>query len=380
MGLFAILLFGFISIYFFSHLIAPLLIAIVLAYLLEWPIRVLTEKLKFPRLLSTAIIFGGFLGLILVIVLVFIPTLWTQTLNLVTDLPHMFNKLNEWLLSLPEHYPELVDYQTIDSVLSTVRSKILGFGESALKFSLTSLLSLVTLGIYAFLVPLMVFFLLKDKTELIASVSRFLPRNRTLASSVWKEMQQQIANYIRGKLFEIIIVTTELIASVSRFLPRNRTLASSVWKEMQQQIANYIRGKLFEIIIVTAVTYAIFVFFNLNYSLLLAVAVGLSVLVPYIGAVLVTIPIALVAVAQFGITPTFWYIITAYVISQILDGNLLVPFLFSEAVNLHPLTIIIAVLIFGGLWGFWGVFFAIPLATLVKAVVNAWPSTEQDTR
>lgn len=62
MGLFAILLFGFISIYFFSHLIAPLLIAIVLAYLLEWPIRVLTEKLKFPRLLSTAIIFGGFLG------------------------------------------------------------------------------------------------------------------------------------------------------------------------------------------------------------------------------------------------------------------------------------------------------------------------------
>ncbi|AXN95829.1 AI-2E family transporter [Pasteurella multocida] len=336
MGLFAILLFGFISIYFFSHLIAPLLIAIVLAYLLEWPIRVLTEKLKFPRLLSTAIIFGGFLGLILVIVLVFIPTLWTQTLNLVTDLPRMFNKLNEWLLSLPEHYPELVDYQTIDSVLSTVRSKILGFGESALKFSLTSLLSLVTLGIYAFLVPLMVFFLLKDKTELIASVSRFLPCNRTLASSVWKEMQQQIANYIRGKLFEIIIVT--------------------------------------------AVTYAIFVFFNLNYSLLLAVAVGLSVLVPYIGAVLVTIPIALVAVAQFGITPTFWYIITAYVISQILDGNLLVPFLFSEAVNLHPLTIIIAVLIFGGLWGFWGVFFAIPLATLVKAVVNAWPSTEQDTR
>ncbi|HDR1358166.1 TPA: AI-2E family transporter, partial [Pasteurella multocida] len=165
-----------------------------------------------------------------------------------------------------------------------------------------------------------------------------------------------------------------------RFLPRNRTLASSVWKEMQQQIANYIRGKLFEIIIVTAVTYAIFIFFNLNYSLLLAVAVGLSVLVPYIGAVLVTIPIALVAVAQFGITPTFWYIITAYVISQILDGNLLVPFLFSEAVNLHPLTIIIAVLIFGGLWGFWGVFFAIPLATLVKAVVNAWPSTEQDTR
>jgi putative permease len=58
---------------------------------------------------------------------------------------------------------------------------------------------------------------------------------------------------------------------------------------------------------------------------------------------------------------------------QFLDGNLLVPLLFSEVVNLHPVAIIVAVLFFGGIWGFWGVFFAIPLATLVKAVYNAWP-------
>ncbi|MDU7945661.1 MAG: AI-2E family transporter, partial [Haemophilus parainfluenzae] len=70
---------------------------------------------------------------------------------------------------------------------------------------------------------------------------------------------------------------------------------------------------------------------------------------------------------------TFWYLIVAFSVSQLLDGNLLVPYLFSEVVNLHPLVIIISVLIFGGLWGFWGVFFAIPLATLVKAVLNALP-------
>ncbi|STO61137.1 permease [Canicola haemoglobinophilus] len=99
-------------------------------------------------------------------------------------------------------------------------------------------------------------------------------------------------------------------------------------------------------------------------------------LVPYIGAVLVTIPVALVAMFQFGITPTFWYLMIAYVISQILDGNLLVPFCFLRRLIYTLFTIIIAVLIFGGLWGFWGVFFAIPLATLVKAVVSSWPSTE----
>ncbi len=55
---------------------------------------------------------------------------------------------------------------------------------------------------------------------------------------------------------------------------------------------------------------------------------------------------------------------------------LVVPFLFSEAVNLTPLTIMVAVLIFGGIWGFWGVFFAIPLATFIKAIVTSWPSSE----
>jgi putative permease len=58
---------------------------------------------------------------------------------------------------------------------------------------------------------------------------------------------------------------------------------------------------------------------------------------------------------------------------QLLDGFVLVPLLFSEVVNLHPISIILAVLIFGSLWGLWGVFFAIPLATFVKALVVSWP-------
>lgn len=329
MGLLAILLFGFLAIYFFGNLIAPLLIAIVLAYLLEMPIRFLNLRLRFPRIMATIFVFGSFISIATIFFLILVPMLWNQSISLLSDLPAMFNKLNEWLLNLPEHYPELIDYSMVDSIFNSVREKILGFGESVVKLSLTSIMNLVSLGIYAFLVPLMMFFMLKDKKELLQGVSRFLPRNRHLASKVWMEMQQQISNYIHGKLLEILIVTL--------------------------------------------ITYIIFLIFGLNYPLLLAFAVGLSVLVPYIGAVLVTIPVALVALFQFGVSPTFWYIIIAFAISQLLDGNLLVPYLFSEAVNLHPLAIIISVLIFGGLWGFWGVFFAIPLATLVKAVLNALP-------
>jgi len=67
-------------------------------------------------------------------------------------------------------------------------------------------------------------------------------------------------------------------------------------------------------------------------------------------------------------------VMVIYGVIQFVDGNILVPLLFSEAVNLHPVAIITAILLFGGMWGLWGVFFAIPLATLIKAVINAWPS------
>lgn len=332
--LLAILLVGFGIIYFFSGLLMPLLVSIVFAYLLEWPIRFLTIRLNFPRFLSLTLVLGGFISLSVFLFVVLLPSLWNQAVTFLKDLPSMFNLLNAWLADLPEHYPELIDYSTLDTIMNSLRSRILGFGDSLLAFSWNSILSLVEIGIYAFLVPLMVFFLLKDKNLFIRSAIRFLPKNRHLAIRVWGEMQQQIANYIRGKFLEILIVG--------------------------------------------AATYIIFLFFDLRYPLLLSVAVGLSVLVPYIGAVLVSVPVVLVALFQFGLSPDFYYLLLAFVISQLLDGNLVVPFLFSEAVNLHPLTIIVAVLIFGGLWGFWGVFFAIPLATLVKAVINAFPSQEEN--
>ena len=88
-----------------------------------------------------------------------------------------------------------------------------------------------------------------------------------------------------------------------------------------------------------------------------------------------TVPVVIVGVLQFGLTSEFYILITLYLLLQILDGNLLVPIIFSDAVKLHPVAIILAVFIFGSMFGFWGVFFAIPMATFIKAVWNAWPST-----
>ena len=163
----------------------------------------------------------------------------------------------------------------------------------------------------------------------------------------------------------------------SRFLPEERKLAAEVWQEVDQEIGNYVRGKMWEILIVWGASYITFVWLNLPFALLLSLFVGLSVLVPYIGATVMFIPVGLIAFFEWGWGGRFAYIMIALGIIQALDGNLLVPLLLSGVVNIHPIAIIVAVLVFGGLWGMWGLFFAIPLATLFHAVIKAWRKSSQ---
>ncbi|CAI1075735.1 AI-2E family transporter [Serratia entomophila] len=328
-ALLVILLAGFLILYFLHGILTPLLVAIVLAYLLEWPTARL-QRIGCSRNWAASMVMIMFAGIAMLLVFVVAPTAWQQGINLMTDLPGMLNQFYNYAATLPKRYPALVDAGIIDMMAENLRGKLSGMGESVVKFSLASLVGLLTLAIYLILVPMMMFFLLKDKEQMLNAVRRVLPRNRGLAGQVWQEMNQQITNYIRGKVLEMVIVGVA--------------------------------------------TYLVFAVLDMRYSLLLAVLVGFSVLIPYIGAVLVTIPVVVVAMFQWGVGADFWTLIVAYLVVQGLDGNLLVPILFSEAVNLHPLVIILSVIIFGGLWGFWGVFFAIPLATLVKAVIHAWPN------
>ena len=164
----------------------------------------------------------------------------------------------------------------------------------------------------------------------------------------------------------------------SDYFPKRRRLITQVWHEVDGQLSRYIRGKLIEIIAVAVVSAITFLLFDLEYAILLGFLVGLSTLIPYVGAIVVTVPVFALSLVQFGLTPLFWSLLFTYALIHIIDGQLLVPFLFSEALQLHPLAIFLAILVFGGLGGFLGsFFFAIPLATLVKAILNAWPRDVQ---
>ncbi|MCU7914775.1 MAG: AI-2E family transporter [Candidatus Thiodiazotropha sp. (ex Gloverina cf. vestifex)] len=329
--LFLIIFFGVVIT--MGDMLAPVLASIVIAYLLEGIVSLL-EKRAVPRLLSVIIVFILFMLFVALFMLGLLPLLSRQITDFVQQLPAMISMGQAALMQLPERYPELIPQTQVDQLIGQIRTEIASFGQQAVSWSLASVVGVITLIVYVILMPLLVFFFLKDKRLIIGWMVQHMPRHRSFAGTVWKDVDRQIANYVRGKFWEIVIV----------------------W----------------------AASLVTFTLLGLNYALLLAVMVGLSVIIPYIGAAVVTMPVLFVAWFQWGWGPDFIWLAVAYLVIQALDGNVLVPLLFSEVVDLHPVAIIVAILVFGGFWGFWGVFFAIPLATLVQAVLEAWPKTEDE--
>jgi putative permease len=316
----------------FGGVLAPLITAVIIAYLMQGLVNILL-RYGLDRRLAFSLVYVLFIGIFLLMLLFLLPQAWNQLRRLMNELPNLLSQWQSSLMLLPENYPNLFSEQQIQDFIIGVRAELAAYGQNVLEYSLASIPSVIAWVVFVILVPILVFFVMKDKLELMKWAGNFLPRNRPLMSRIWVEMDQQLSNYIRGKVVEIIIVGSA--------------------------------------------SYLTFVILGINYALLLSVLVGLSVIVPYIGAAVVTIPIAAVAFVQWGIGGEFYAVLIVYGILQLIDGNVLVPIIFSEALNLHPVAIISAVLVFGGIWGLGGVFFAIPLATFIKAIINSWPGRLQ---
>lgn len=324
---------SFVVIWSLGDVLGPVLAAIIIAFLMQGMVASLKAR-GLPHGVTVTLALLFLVGAMVLALVFIIPALWEQAIALSRELPRMVTQGRDLLLHLPESYPTFITETQVEQLISHASARLASFGQVVVSFSVANLPILLTGLLYMVLVPLLVFFFLKDSRSML----------------VW----------------------------VGSLLPNERPVMNKIFAEMNLQIANYVRGKVIEILVVGVVSYISFSILGLNYAILLALAVGLSVVIPYVGAVLVTIPVLLIGFFQWGWGYELLYLTIVYFVIQGLDGNVLVPLLFSEAVKLHPVAIILSVLVFGGLWGFWGVFFAIPLATLVKAVINAWPSPQPE--
>ena len=324
-----LILFALIMFTFFGPVLTPFLVSIVVAYLLVG-VQKKIESFNVSKKISLIVTFLIFIIASLTLLVWLVPLLYIQLQAFVLDIPNLFNEFLTFVAALPTSYPDLISSEQISIFFQAVSSELSSITQNLVKSSISGIQSTITILLYIILFPILVYFFLFDRKNIIDGLIKIIPGKREMLSNVWSEMDGQLSNYVRGKTLEIFII------GVSAAI--------------------------------------IFTSLGLKYSALLSVLVGLSVIIPYVGAFLVTIPVIIVGLLQFGLETPFYILLGLYLLLQALDGNLLVPIIFSDAVKLHPVAIILAVFIFGSMFGFWGVFFAIPMATFIKAVWNAWPS------
>lgn len=318
----------FLILAFFGKLLMPILISIVIAYVLNAAVHRL-QHYKVPHMLAFSIVYFIFLGILVWALFGLLPLLWRQASNLVQEIPNAFSQSQIWLQNTIKQYPVVAGYDPVSHTSDFIKAQSTKIGQTLVAVSLATIPNLISAALYVILVPLLVFFFVKDG--------------------------KMISNWFK------------------RFLPRNRGLLSKVWSEVNEKIGSYIKGRIIEMFIVGFISAIAFSILGLEYAILMGFLVGASVFVPYIGAIIVTIPILILSLMQWGLSTHFLYVMIIYGAIVALDANLLFPWLFAQTMDLHPIVIILAVVIFGGLWGFWGVFFAIPLVTLFKAILYSWP-------
>lgn len=327
-ALFLLIIAG-ILLYFVGSTITPIFVSILVAYLLNGAMNFFEKS--FSKQISFYLTFTIFL-IFYLFILSSLPYVSGQIASLINELPAIVAFVENLFDDLIVSYPNFFTTEQVEEIFASSTSFIPSIAEQVLIQINTGFSAIMNALIFLILTPILVFFFLKDKSEMLSYITYFLPNKRILLSQIWNDLNIQLFGYVRGKALEMIIVGT--------------------------------------------VTTLAFIALGVNYSIILGILVGMSVLIPLFGAILVTIPVVAIGLFQWGLDTSFFVFLFIYFLIQILDGNVLFPLLMGNEVNLHPVLIILSILVFGGIWGFWGLLLAVPIATLIRAVFKVWPKRE----
>ena len=352
---FALVLIGaFLTVYYFMWLVGPLVVALCLSYCLDWAVKSAIKHFKISRFLASSIVMIIFIGLCVGLLLFIAPKILQQGAE-------FYGKVQEFSQNASESAN--IEDENIDAVISTTVYDLIERTPE----------------------PLASMFTREDVENYVNNTRSFVMSN--LTQIIKTKIMPSVMNAATWLMYMIVVpIFMFLMLSnkevlQKRFrtyvLPNNQELISVFWPKINSQIEGYIRGKMLHITIISILNTFAFLTFGLNYAFLLGLGVGLSVVIPYVGAVIITIPILLVSLIQFGFSQAFFWFLLVYIVIQLLDSNVLTPFLFSKAMNLDAFSILAAIMIFGGLWGFWGVFLSIPLATFIGTLIVYWPNADK---
>jgi putative permease len=314
-----------ILLFWFWQALAPVFAGLVIAYLLD-PLVLRLENLRFPRLLAIVLVMLGSVLLVALVIFALLPTVVEQLNSLANQIGPFLTKVEVWLVEMEFEsalFPGASVQEFVGRVFEQLQDQVGRLITFLLQFASGTFVGTVNVIIVAFLT----FFILKDKILIWEYIKRLVP--------------------VLGK-----------------------PTFGRVFNDIDRQMGRFIKGKFIVVIVLFCYSTLVYLLIGLDYFLLLGIMTGLSTFIPYVGAIAVTVPVVVAALLQWGTWPQTLGALAAYTGIQIVDGNYLTPVLIGRETNIHPVAIIGAILICGSLWGFWGVFFAVPAAVVVKSVLD----------
>ena len=314
--------------YFSRRVLTPFFIAFALAYLLD-PVTDRLESLKISRTFSVLVLMAGVFSLVTGIGLLIFPLLKLQAEHLVSNLPDYIAIMQEWM------YPLLGVVGEPEKIQGILNRELLKVGELPLKVisSITSILWSSVAGLFSFIlllanlviIPVVMFYLLRDYDLINKKMLSFVPaRSREQVLSLIKEIDGVLAGFVRGQLMVGLIM---------------------------------------------AGLYSIGLFFcGTPMSLFIGLLAGLASLVPYLGLVFGFVPAAILTFMQTQDWVLVFGVAGVFAVVQGLEGMIITPRIVGEKIGLHPVAIILAVLLGAEFFGLVGVIVSVPVAAALNVL------------
>ena len=308
--------------------------AALVAYALN-PIVSLLQRVRIGRTASIIIVTAAITVGVLVSLLFVVPAAYREVADLLRGFPEYFRQFRMWIDDLWVHTFQKPPPSDLDSVLDmlapdmqsaqSLASKVMSPIGRIISGTFTSIAALIAWIVTVAMVPVVVFYFLRDGDRLSNSALALVPlRMRGTAVRLHEEITHTLGAFVRGQLLVALILSA------------------------LYGIGFYIIG----------VPRAIF-FGCLS---------GFANLIPYFSLVIGLIPTAIVAAVHFGSWVEPLYVLLVFAVVQTLEGTVITPKIVGEKVGLHPLLVILAIFIGGTLGGFVGIILAVPIAAVVKVI------------
>jgi len=313
-----------------KSILFPFIISFILAYLFN-PVTDWMEKIKIPRIAGTILLLVLTFGIIIVIGIFLLPGLINELHTLIKKIPEVGANLQN---IFKDNLTKLLNTFNIESTelekslsqkLPQSIEKIL----SSILIGLTSVGSFLGKLFYIILIPILTFYFLKDFEKIKHWIIKFIP------------LQYKNLTYFYGWRF-------------------NRILGG------------YLRGQIIVCLIVGTLTGLGFVLFGLPFALLIGALTGLLNIIPYIGLYLSLTLALLTGLLTPNVVISLIKIVSIFLIVQGIEAYIISPKIVGDRVGLHPIAVILSILIFSNLFGFWGLLLGVPLAAVIKFLLDEW--------